>query len=148
MNDPERPDLKQRLLPGLIGELDRVRERRRAIRRAWAAGAILLALGTVLWVARPAALAPLAPISTTHSHDAAFISTDAFAIREWSIATTPLAPADILLSQPSSAITERLGDEALLALLASIGRPTGLARLHGRVLLTTPVADPLPISPG
>ena len=43
---------------------------------------------------------------------------------------TRIDPADVAI-----------GDDELLDLLASLGRPTGLARIHGRTILTSAVTD-------
>ena len=123
------------MLGELQGAMRQVHRRRRALRRVVAASCLLLALlaaSVPFWRPGPAphqvvledpAPAPPAPVV-----DLIIVHTDPTVLARY----TP---------RPQSR-TERLNDDALLAHLASINRPTGLIRMGGEVRLTANVVDP------
>lgn len=145
-HDPAERELKSRLLPGLLAEVGEVRRRRIARGRGLALAAMVtIALGVTLmarWsIAPPTPSAPIAiaPPLPAAAPTIETIRTSPAALAAWSIATdstvlaratTPTAPTNL----------ERLDDEQLLDLLASIGRPAGIVRSGGKTWLTADVA--------
>ena len=152
--DPFERELKPRLLPALLREVEARRTRRERGRR-WAGAAALLlvapaAMFTAMRSATPLGIGPQTFIARKPSEPAnaiQFIRTTAGQLASWSVRTDPaaLARSEARLApiQP-----EWLDDDALLRLLASIGRPTGIVRTGGRVWLTADVADRAPSQPG
>lgn len=149
---PERDEqeLKSKMLAGLLAEVDATRHRRLVRRRGVGAAVLLLvalaAALTARWSisprgAGPGMLVAHQPVAPTNSIET--IRTDAAPLASWNIGTDPalLARAEA----PSTPIrSEWLDDEALLTLLASIGRPAGLVRSGGMAWLTADVTDRLP----
>jgi hypothetical protein len=152
--DPAERELRSRLLPGLLAEVGEVRRRRTARGRGLALAAMVtIALGVTLiarWSIAPPT--PSAPIATAPPLSAApptieTIRTSPAALAAWSIPTDASALARAA-THTDLANLERLDDESLLDLLASIGRPAGIVRTGGKTWLTADVADPRATGPG
>lgn len=152
--DPIERELKSRLLPALLHQVEARRARRERARRWSGAAALLLvafaALLTARWSAPSHGIGPKARIAQTASAPAIAVEsvlTTNGPLESWSVRTDPtflgLAEARSAPIQP-----EWLDDDALLTLLASIGRPTGIVRTRGRAWLTPDVTDPIPGQPG
>ncbi len=147
-NEPDESELKRAMLPGLLREFDCVAEGRRARRRAaGVAGMLMVCVAVGLLAIRgrnhPGGTGgysmrwggPGQPVSLRVE----CVATSFDAVNRWAIRSASPgggAPGRI----------ERIGDDDLLATLASIGRPTGLVRMSGRAWLTRDVADE--INPG
>jgi len=137
---------KQEMLAGLLTELESGRRRRTARRRATGALAAVALVATGVIVATLVAPTPVAPppIAATGapSIDIAIVRTDASAVASMVVRTDPEALARATAPDPrSTVLVQRIGDDELLAVLASAGRPTGLIRTGDRVILTEDVVE-------
>jgi len=60
------------------------------------------------------------------------------------VSQSPDPPGRVVIERLATRIDPAdvaIGDDELLDLLGSLGRPTGLARIHGRTILTSTVTD-------
>jgi len=138
------------MLGDLLGSMRRVHARRRA-RRVGAAGLAVVACVGIGVVA-------LRPSSPAASNDPAPRTVESPRIAESPRPrVAPVAPsgpvieyAEVRTDDSSldrlrarrSGVIERIGDDALLATLADLGRPTGLIRTAGGVRVADAVVDP------
>lgn len=113
------------------------RRRRRSAARWSASGLAAALLVTLAWPARlalpgfgPDRPAQTAQVELRHMNYGA-VRDDASVLQRYGVTPAPL-PAEIWV-----------GDRQLVELLASAGRPTGLIRAPGRVVLTADVVDEL-----
>ncbi len=145
---PGGPQRKAQMLEDLLGELDRTRERRANRRRVAGSVAAILLICAGVFVATTLGPSPTpapTPIATATDPriDIAIVGTAAGAHASWVVSTSPDALARATV--PSGRLDlriERLGDAELLDVLADAGRPTGLVRTGGRVVLTEEVVEP------
>lgn len=127
----------------LARELVRVSRRRRATRRAVCGTAAILLAGAGAWwavskvpsaphSAPPIAHVPSGPqeMSPEKAHVHVEVIRDTPTIQPASFVSVRVAAADV-----------RLSDDELLQALAELGRPTGLATIGDRTMLTAPVTD-------
>src|SRR6185436_13565052 len=107
----------------------RTRRRRRVAVRAVAAAAVLLA-AVAWWYARGDAVLPVRIAPERDLLAALRVHDDSTVLARCTV--HPSLQGDVLLD-----------DDKLLALLADAGRPTGLIRRPGGVVLTADVTDPI-----
>ena len=152
MPDQETNILKLRMRADLIVAMRSHHQRRRYRRNVIATALLVISTGTFafLMFGRSNMLPP--PPVAIHDggnfpRDSLPQPTPGISGPRHSIITIVRTDPDILqryVSHPTSKI-KSISDETLLASLASIGRPTGLIRYDGRVMLAKDVTDDLKI---
>lgn len=131
---------KEALRATLSREMSRVVRRRRIRRRATSGAAVIVVIVAGAWWLNHAARinSPQPPIAHAPVESMPeLIQIQYFADNP---GITEVARLDVRI--PVTQVT--LSDEELLEALADIGRPTGLARIGSRVVVTSAVTDPLP----
>lgn len=127
----------------LARELVRVSRRRRATRRAVTATAALVLAGAGVWWAAsmvPSAPHSAPPVAHVPSRPQA-MSPETTRVHVEIIRDTPTIQPASFVSDRVAAADVGLSDDELLQELAELGRPTGLAVIGDRTVLTAPVTD-------
>lgn len=152
MQDKNSDNPKLRLRADLIIAMRSHHQRRRIRRRSLATAFLMICAGTVALLMLGRNYMPPAPpvASEIESSSSPTGLPQPFPVAtesRHSIITIVRTDPDILeryVMRPSFKI-ETISDETLLASLASIGRPTGLIRYDGRVMLAKDVTDDLKV---
>ena len=152
MQDKETDNQRQRLRDDLIIAMRTHHQRRRFRRRSLATLILVISAGTLAYLTfGRSSVTPAPPVVL---EDGGGSSLDALREPSPEIFEPRHSVITIVRTDPnileryvsrSSSMVEQLSDETLLAMLASLGRPTGLIRYDGRVRLTTNVTDDLEI---
>ncbi len=150
MHGRETDNPRQRMRDDLITAMRAHHHRRRIRRRSLATVILVICAGTLAYVTLDRNNVTPTPPVVRNNNDGSPLD----ALREplpvisesrYSVITIVRTDPNILeryVSRSSSKV-EQLSDETLLAMLASLERPTGLIRYDGRVRLTADVTDSL-----
>ena len=129
---------RQAMLDELLDNMTQHHARRAHFRRSAGVVAILALVASITWLSTMNGSRPTG--STTHI---AILKTNHASIAAWITRTDGSALARAVESvELPNVIIERIDDDELLGVLASIDRPAGLMRTADRVMLTRSVADP------
>jgi hypothetical protein len=131
------------MLDELVEVMKHTHHRRRIRRRVVAGGGCVSVL-LLLWVfwpaVRPAERATTAEGPAAQPNRAVTSPRDDLSLRYTRLVDTDPTVVDRCRVEPESTV-DRIDDRMLVETLASIGRPAGLIRYGGRVLLTHAVTD-------